>query len=88
MRTILAGLALTTIIALVVPLAVLRAGVWRQEYAASLTCRPRRLSIVVARHADGMQAHCSERTAALVAGFRHADRESCLVPDQNESAVS
>jgi hypothetical protein len=88
MERILAVLAVTVITIFVVPLAVLRAGVWRQERAASLTSRPRGLSTAIARHVFGLYAHLPERTAGPVARSRHADRESPFVPNQNESAIS
>ena len=57
METVLAGLAAIVIITFVVPLAVLRAGVWRQERAASLACRPRGLSAAIARRVFGLYAY-------------------------------
>ena len=53
MERILAGLAVTVVTIFVVPLAVLRAGVWRQDRDASLTSRPRGLSAATARHVFG-----------------------------------
>ena len=88
MERILAVLAVTVMTIFVVPLAVLRAGVWRQERTASLTSRPRGLSTAVARRVFGLYAHLPERTAGPVARSRHADRESPFVPNQNESAIS
>ena len=88
MERILAGLAVTMITVFVVPLAILRAGIWRQERAASLTSRPRGLSTAIARRVFGLYTHLPERTADPVARPRHADRESPFVPNQNESAIS
>ena len=88
MEGILAGLALTLIIAFVVPLTVLRAGIWRQERAASLTCRPRGLSAAIARRVFGLYAHLPDRTASPAAQSRHRDGEAPLVPGKNGSAVS
>jgi cytochrome c oxidase assembly factor CtaG len=76
MERIVAVLAVTVITIFVVPLAVLRAGVWRQERAASLTSRPRGLSTAIARRVFGLYAHLPERTAGPVAR------------SQNESAIS
>jgi hypothetical protein len=63
MRTILAGLAVTVIVAIVVLLAVLRAGIWQQEHAGSLTRRPRGLSAAIARRVFGLHARLPERAA-------------------------
>jgi len=86
MEIILAGLALT-IVAFVVPLAVLRAGIWRQEHAASLACRPRGLSAALARRVFGLYAHLPDRTADPAAGPRPADGEPPLSPRRNGSAI-
>lgn len=88
MERILAVLAVTVMTIFVVLLAVLRAGVWRQERTASLTSRPRGLSAAIARRVFGLYAHLPERTAGPVAPSRHTDRESPFVPNQNESAIS
>jgi hypothetical protein len=45
MRSILTGLAVTS----VVPLSAPRAGIWQQEHTAFLACRPRGLSAAIAR---------------------------------------
>ena len=70
MEIILAGVALIAIIVFVVPLAVLRAGIRRQERARCLTCEPPGLSAALTRRlvgglyvrgplpgADAFQAH-------------------------------
>lgn len=56
MEAILAGLALILIIVFVIPLAVLRAGIRRQERAASLTCQPGGFSAALARRVLGLYA--------------------------------
>jgi hypothetical protein len=68
MGTILAALAVTVIFAIVVLLAVLRAGICQQEHAGSLTRRPRRLSAAIARRVFGLHARLPER-----AGDHQAD---------------
>ena len=68
METILAALAVTVIFAIVVPLAVLRAGIWQQEHAGSLTCRPRRLSAAIARRVCGLYVRLPERAGDRPAG--------------------
>ena len=65
MSTILAGFTVTVIIAFVVLLvallAVLRAGIWQQQRAGSLTRRPRGLSAAIARRVFGLDARLPER---------------------------
>ena len=68
MTTILAALAVTVIFAIVVLLAVLRAGIWQQEHAGSLTRRPRRLSAAIARRVFGLHARLPERAGDRPAG--------------------
>jgi hypothetical protein len=87
MERILAVLTLTVIFAFVVPLAVLRAGTWRQERAASLTCQPRSLSAAIARRVFGLYAHRPDTTAAPPAGPRHAEGEPPLVSRRNGPAL-
>jgi hypothetical protein len=68
METILAALTLTVIFAIVVLLAVLRAGISQQEHAGSLTCRPRRLSAAIARRVFGLHARQPQRAGSCPAG--------------------
>jgi hypothetical protein len=68
MKTILTALTITVIFAIVVMLAVLRAGIWQQEHAGSLTRRPRRLNAAIARRVFGLHACLPERTGDLPAG--------------------
>jgi hypothetical protein len=87
MESILAGLAITLIVAFVVPLAVLRAGTWRQERSASLTCRPRGLSAAIARRVFGLYAHRPDTTALPAAGPRHAEGYPPLVSRRDGTAL-
>ena len=61
MTTILAALAVTVIFAIVVLLAVLRAGIRQQEDAGSLTRRPRGLSAAITRRLCCLHACLPER---------------------------
>jgi hypothetical protein len=61
MTTILAALAVTTISAILIVLAVLRAGIRQQEDAGSLTRRPRGLSAAITRRVCCLHARLSER---------------------------
>jgi hypothetical protein len=63
MRTILAALAVTVIVAIVILLAVLRAGIRQQEDAGSLTRRPRGLSATITRRICCLHARLPERAA-------------------------
>jgi hypothetical protein len=63
MKTILIGLTATVITAFAVLLAVLRAGIWQQERAGSLTRRPRGLSAAISRRVCGLYAQLPEREA-------------------------
>jgi hypothetical protein len=57
MRTIVIGLALTATFAmafLIIAIAVLRAGIRRQERAACFTCHPPGLSAAIARRVLGL----------------------------------
>jgi hypothetical protein len=87
MERILTGLAIILILAFVVPLAVLRAGTWRQARAASLTCRPRGLSAAIARRVFGLYAHRPDTTATPAATPRHATGEPPLASRRDGSAL-
>jgi hypothetical protein len=50
------GLALIVIVVIVIPLAVLRAGIRRQHRTASLTCQPPGLSAALSRRVLGLYA--------------------------------
>jgi hypothetical protein len=80
MRTILIGLALVTIIALLILvalLAVMRAGIRHQERAACLICHPPGLTAAIARHLLRMQFRAPDRTHEC----RHANRGPALIPN-------
>jgi hypothetical protein len=87
MERILAGLALTLVVAFAVPLAVLRAGTRQQERAASLTCRPRGLSAAIARRVFGLYAHRPDTTATPAARPQHAEDEPPLASRRNGPAL-
>jgi hypothetical protein len=87
MGIILVGLAALTIIAFVALLAVLRAGIWQQERAASLVRRPHGLSAALARRICGMYAEPPKRAAHRTARPRPADIEPTLAARRNGSAV-
>ena len=75
------------VIIFVIPLAVLRAGVWQQERAASLASRPRGLSAVIARHVFGLHAILPESTVDPFT-WPYPDAESSLAPNEDESAIT
>jgi hypothetical protein len=72
MRSIVIGLALTAIVAvafLLIAIAVLRAGIRRQERAACFTCHPAGRSAAIARRVLGLHTRtpsheCRQRAAA------------------------
>jgi hypothetical protein len=68
MEIILAALTVTVIFAIVVLLAVLRAGICQQEHAGSLTRRPRKLSAAIARRVFCLYACLPQRAGDLPAG--------------------
>ena len=84
MEAILAGLVLILIIVFVIPLAVLRAGIRRQERAASLTCQPAGLSAALARRVLGLHA----LKPADTSGVAEADSQASLTPDEKEARSS
>jgi hypothetical protein len=82
MRSILIGLALVTIIALLILvalLAVMRAGIRHQERAACLICQPPGLTAAIARHLLRMQFRAPDHTHEC----RHADREPAPTPNRH-----
>ena len=83
METVLAGFAATVIITFVVPLAVLRAGVWQQEHAASLACLLRGLSAAIARHVFGLYAYLPDDAEHQADGLWYADDEPPLASRRN-----
>ena len=88
METVLAGLAAIVIVLFVVPLAVLRAGVWRQERAASLACRPRGPSAAIARRVFGLYAYLPDDAEDPARGAWHADAEPPLACRRNRPGRS
>jgi hypothetical protein len=82
MEIILVSLALIAIIVFVVPLAVLRAGIRRQERAHSLACRPSGVSAALTRCLVG-----GLYVRQPITGADQATGESPLVPDDNELSV-
>jgi hypothetical protein len=80
MRTILTDLALILgafFAAVIAALAVLRAGIRRQERTGCLTCRPASLNTAIARHVLGLYARKPGTTATCI---RPAD-EPAARPD-------
>jgi len=68
MSTILVVFAGTVIAAIVILLAVLRAGTWQQQHAGSLDQRPRGLSAAISRRVFGLYVRRPERAAGRPAG--------------------
>ena len=85
METILAGLGLVLIIVIVVPLAVLRAGIRRQD-RGSLTRRPPGLSASLARRVLGL--HASLPGAEPADPDSQPEDESLFVPMRKGSEAS
>ena len=79
METILAGLGLVLIAVFVVPLAVLRAGIWQQERAACLTCQPPGFCAALARRMLGLYAQPEEA---------YENGEPPLVPNRKDACSS
>jgi len=87
MEIVLAAFVLTMLTGFVVLLAILRVGIWRQERAGSLACRPPGLCAAITRRVCGLYANFPEE-AVPAARSRRADIESQLVAGDSESAVS
>ena len=85
MGTILIGSVLTVIIALVALLALLRAGIRRQERAACLACQPLDLSTALARRLAGL--HVRQHTGCACPAAWTAS-ESSLALGENEAPLS
>ena len=88
MGTILGGLTLALIIVIAVPLAILRAGIRRQDRAASLTSRPSGLSAAVARRVLGLHASLPARPAQPADPGRQAGSEQTLITLKKGPAAS
>lgn len=88
MNLLLIVLALVAASLFVIPLAMLRAGIRRQERTGSLTCEPRNLSSVLTRWATGLSAELD----GPIARPRHRDRDawsrSARVPDAEKARRS
>jgi hypothetical protein len=83
MAIILMGLALTAIVALIL-LAVLRAGIRRQERCRCLTCQPPSLSAALTRRLLGLYVQRPFPGACHPTHARETERESLLVPDEDQ----
>jgi hypothetical protein len=84
MGTILIGLAAIVIIVFAVPLAVLRAGIRRQEGAGSLTCQPPGLSAAIARRVCRMRSDMPGPARRR----RPASRGQALTPSGKKESAS
>jgi hypothetical protein len=83
MTTFLAGLALIVFTGLAL-LAIVRAGIRRQERCRCLTCRPPDLAAALTRRLLRMQVQRPFPGACHDPQIHHPERESLLVPDDNE----
>jgi hypothetical protein len=85
MEIILIGAIVTVIVVFVIPLAVLRAGIRRQERAGCLGCRPPGLSTAIASRVAGLYVRQPAGDACPAARDRQGNDGSSLIPDDNES---
>jgi hypothetical protein len=83
MAIILVGLALTAIVALIL-LAVLRAGIRRQERCRCLTCQPPSLSAALTRRLLGLYVQRPFPDACHHTQAHETERESLLVPGEDQ----
>jgi hypothetical protein len=83
MIVFLTGLALIGFIAAAL-LAIVRAGIRRQEQCRCLTCQPPTLAAAIARRLTGMQVQRPFLGACHDHRPHEPDCESLLIPDQNE----
>ena len=83
MTIFLAGLALIVFIGLAL-LAIVRAGIRRQERCRCLTCRPPDLAAALTRRLLRMQVQRPFPGACHDPQIHQPDHESLLVPDDNE----
>jgi len=88
MRTILIGLASTTIIAIAILLAILQAGIRQQERAGSLAFRPPGLSAALARRIFGMHSDLPASTRPRAPVACRENSESSPAPGQNRPDAS
>jgi hypothetical protein len=84
MEVMLAGLVILLVVAAVAVLAMLRAGIRRQERAASLTCQPHGLSAALARRILGLHARKPNDSGC----FDAAGRPASLIANGKESRSS
>jgi hypothetical protein len=70
METLLVYLTAALIAVLVVPLAVLRAGIWQQDHAARSGRRPRGLCAAIAHRAIGPYTNVPDRPVSPAASPR------------------
>jgi hypothetical protein len=83
MTTFLVGLALIVFIGLAL-LAIVRAGIRRQERCRCLTCRPSDLAAALTRRLLRMQVQRPFPGACHDPQIHQPNRESLLVPDDTE----
>jgi hypothetical protein len=84
MAIILAGLAIAAVTVFVIPLAILRAGIRRQERCRCLACEPPGLAAALTRRLVGLSVDRPVPSACHVAQARQAEDELLLVAGENE----
>jgi hypothetical protein len=84
MAIILAGLAVAAITVFVIPLAILRAGIRRQERCRCLACQPPGLAAALTRRLVGLSVDRPDPSACHVAPALQAEDEPLLVAGENE----
>lgn len=85
----LAPILIVAFVALIAMLAILRAGIRRQERAACFTCHPRGLSTAIARRVLGLYAHgpsATDRCHHTDHGSGPSPSEPSPVPAKKESS--
>jgi hypothetical protein len=82
MTTIVIGLALLLIATFAIALAILRAGIRRQERTACFACPPPGLSAAIARRLLGLSA----RQPGCAGWCKQAEMHPSLVADRKESS--
>lgn len=85
MEIIVTGLALIVIIVFAIPLAVLRAGIRRQEHARCLTCEPPGISAALTRRLVGGLYVRGPIPDADAFQANQPGNESSLICAENES---
>jgi hypothetical protein len=84
MAIILTGLAVTAVAVFVIPLAILRAGIRRQERCRCLACQPPGLAAALTRRLVGLSVDRPVPSACHVAQALQAEDEPLLVAGENE----